>query len=218
MSTRSLFAVVFEVKPNAARADEYLQIAGSLRPELEKIPGFLENERFRSRSRHGYLLSLSLWDNEKAVVHWRTMENHHAAQARGRQEVLDDYRIRVGEATHAAGPHANRSVGWVRQDLNEVGQATALTIIDGTLATHSSLWTLAEQARSQIVDGDVFDHITTPNRAAILMGWRTQQEADDFAHEAIRHNDAEASIYAIRVVRDYSLTDRREAPQYYPAK
>lgn len=216
MSTRSLFAVVFEVKPNAARADEYLQIAGSLRPDLEKISGFVENERFRSRSRDGYLLSLSLWDNEKAIVHWRTLEKHHAAQVRGRQGVLDDYRIRVGEATHVAGPYANRSVGWVRQDLTEVGQAAALTIIDGTLAASSSLWPLAEHARSNVIDGDVFDHISTPGRAVILMGWRNPQDADDFVYEAIRRNDADARIYAIRIVRDYSFADRREAPQYYP--
>jgi heme-degrading monooxygenase HmoA len=218
MSTRSLFAVVFEVKPDAAHADEYLKIAGSLRPALEKIPGFLENERFRSRSRNGYLLSLSLWENEKAIVHWRTLEQHHAAQVRGRQEVLDDYRIRVGEITRVAGAHANRSVGWVRQDRTEVGEAIALTIIDGTLAPNSPLWPFAEDARSRSVDGDVFDHISTHGRAAILMSWRSEQEAEDFANEAIRRNDAEANVYAIRVVRDYGMKDRREAPQYYPAR
>lgn len=216
ISTRSLFAVVFEVKPNAARGDEYLQIAGSLRPELEKIPGFVENERFRSRSRNGYLLSLSLWDNEKAVVRWRTLEKHHAAQVRGRESVLDDYRIRVGETTRVAGAHADRSVGWVRKDRTEAGEAVAVTIIDGMLSRASSLWQLAEEARSRIVDGDVFDHINALDRVAILMSWRNEQEADDFANEAIRRNDADASIYAIRVVRDYGMTDRREAPQYYP--
>ncbi|HET7333329.1 antibiotic biosynthesis monooxygenase [Dyella sp.] len=218
MSARSLFAVVFEVKPDAAHADEYLKIAGSLRPALEKIPGFLENERFRSRSRNGYLLSLSLWENEKAIVHWRTLEQHHAAQVRGRQEVLDHYRIRVGEITCVAGAHANRSVGWVRQDRTEVGEAVALTIIDGTLAPNSALWPSAEDARLRSVDGDVFDHISTRNRAAILLGWRSEQEAEDFANEAMRCNDAEANIYAIRVVRDYGMADRREAPQYYPAR
>jgi len=218
MSTRSLFAVVFEVKPDAAHADEYLKIAGSLRPTLEKMPGFLENERFRSCSRQGYLLSLSLWENEKAIVHWRTLEQHHAAQVRGRQDVLDDYRIRVGEVTRVTGTHANRSVGWVRQDRTEADEAVALTIIDGTLPPASSLFPFAEDARSRVVDGDVFDHISARGRMAILMSWRTEQEAEDFANEAIRRNDAEANIYAIRVVRDYGMTDRREAPQYYPAR
>jgi len=214
---RSLFAVVFEVKPNPAHMDDYLQIARDLRPQLEKIPGFLENERFRSRSRDGYLLSLSLWDNEKAIVHWRTLEQHHAAQVRGRLGVLDDYRIRVGEATRVAGPFADRDVGWVRQDPTQTGQATALTLIDGALPSRSSLWEWANTANTDVVDGDVFDHLDGADRVALLAAWRTQREADEVADQAIRRNDADARVYAIRIIRDYHLRDRREAPQYYPA-
>lgn len=217
MSARSLFAVVFEVRPNPSHMDDYLQIARSLRPQLEKIPGFLENERFRSRSRDGYLLSLSLWDNEKAIVHWRTLEQHHAAQVRGRQGVLDDYRIRVGEATRVAGPFADRDVGWVRQDPTQTGQATALTLIDGELPSRSSLWEWANTANTDVVDGDVFDHLDGADRVALLAAWRTQREADEVADQAIRRNDADARVYAIRIIRDYRLRDRREAPQYYPA-
>ena len=218
MSNRSLFAVVFEVKPNPARKDEYLQIAASLRPGLEKIPGFLENERFRSRHREGYLLSLSLWDNEKAVVHWRTLEQHHAAQVRGREGVLEDYRIRVGEVTRVAGRFADRDVGWMRQDQTEIGQAAALTIIDGTLAKDVALNQLTSNTHPHVLDHDIFEHLNAHERSATLAGWGTQQEADNFADEAIRYNDANANIYAIRVVRDYSLKDRREAPQYYPPR
>jgi heme-degrading monooxygenase HmoA len=217
MSHRSLFAVVFEVKPDPARKDEYLQIAAGLRPALEKIPGFLENERFRSSQREGYLLSLSLWDNEKAVVHWRTLEPHHAAQVRGREGVLEDYRIRVGEVTRVAGRFADRSVNWMRQDQTEIGQAKALTIIDGALAEGSSLNPLASTTHPQALDSDVFQHLNTAERSAFLAGWRTQQDADNFAEAAIRSNDAGANIYAIRIVRDYSLKDRREAPTYFPA-
>lgn len=218
MSNRSLFAVVFEVKPHPARKDEYLQIAASLRPALEQIPGFLENERFRSSQRDGFLLSLSLWDNEKAVVHWRTLEQHHAAQVRGREGVLEDYRIRVGEVTRVAGRFADRDVGWMRQDQTEMGQAAALTIIDGALSDGSSLNPLTNTTHPQVVDSDVFQHLHTAERRAFLAGWRTQQDANNFADAAIRSNDAGANIYAIRVVRDYSLKDRREAPQYYPAR
>ncbi|GLQ88965.1 antibiotic biosynthesis monooxygenase family protein [Dyella flagellata] len=218
MSKRSLFAVVFEVKPNAARKDEYLQIAASLRPALMKIPGFLENERFGSRSRDGYLLSLSLWDNEKALVQWRTLEQHHAAQVRGREGVLDDYRIRVGEVTRVAGSFADRNIGWMRQDRTEVGPATALTIIDGVLSEDSALSQLTDAANPLMLEREVFEHLNTSARGATLASWSMQQEADDFADQAIRYNDARANIYAIRVVRDYGLKDRREAPQYYPKK
>lgn len=218
---RSLFAVVFEVKPNAQRGADYLRIAKGLRPELVNMPGFLENERFRSRSRPGYLLSLSLWDDEKALVRWRSVEKHHQAQSDGRDGVLDDYHIRVGEVTRVAGPFADRPVGWMRQDETRVGQAEALTIIDGTVSPDSALWKLANNAArntSGVVSQDVFDHLTMPGRIAMLIGWHTQAQANAFAEAAMRHNDVHAHIYAIRVIRDYGLKDRREAPQFYPAR
>lgn len=217
MTTRSLFAVVFEVRPNPAHKDDYLQIAAGLRALLLGVPGFLENERFRSRHRDGYLLSLSLWDNEKALVQWRTMAQHHAAQVRGRQHVLDNYRIRVCEVTHATGPYANRRIGWVRQDPSETGTAKAITLVDGLIAPDSTLMEWIGERHSNAIDSDVFDHIATTGRTAALKSWRTEQEAMDFAHEAFRRAPA-ISTYTMRVVRDYSLVDRREAPQYYPPR
>jgi heme-degrading monooxygenase HmoA len=218
---RSLFAVVFEVKPDAARGADYLRIAKELRPVLNAMPGFLENERFRSRSRPGYLLSLSLWDDEKALIRWRTVEKHHEAQMEGRQGVLDDYHIRVGEVTRVAGTYADRTVGWMRQDETQVGQAEALTIIDGIVPPDSSLWKFADKpviGQDGVVSTEIFDHLTTPGRIAMLVGWRSQQDANAFAEAAMQHNDAHAQIYAIRVIRDYGLKDRREAPQYYPPR
>lgn len=218
---RSLFAVVFEVKPDAARGDDYLRIAKGLRPVLTSMPGFLENERFRSRTRPGYLLSLSLWDDEKALVRWRTVEKHHEAQMEGRQGVLDDYHIRVGEVTRVAGTYANRQVGWIQQDETQVGQAEALTVIDGVVPTDSSLWAFASKpavGQNGVVSTDIFDHLTSSGRIAILVGWRSQQDANTFAEAAMQYNDAHAQIYAIRVIRDYGLKDRREAPQFYPPR
>ena len=216
MNACSLFAVVFEVKLNAERADDYLHIAAGLRPELDTMPGFLENERFRSRSREGYLLSLSLWDSEKALVRWRTAKKHHEGQARGRTGVLDDYRIRVGEVTRVTGPYSERHVGWMRQDHTEASEAAALTIIDGVLTPESTLWAFARTSLDNALDGDSFDHLAIEHRTITLASWRTQDEADSIAERAIRHNDVNASIYAIRTVRSYGLQDRREAPQYYP--
>lgn len=218
---RSLFAVVFEVKPDAARGDDYLRIAKGLRPVLTAMPGFLENERFRSRTRPDYLLSLSLWDDEKALVRWRTVEKHHEAQMEGRQGVLDDYHIRVGEVTRVAGTYADRQVGWMQQDETQVGQAEALTIIDGVVPTDSGLWTFARKlavGQDGVASSDTFDHLTTSGRIAMLVGWRSQQDANMFAQAAMQHNDVHAQIYAIRVIRDYSLKDRREAPQFYPPR
>ena len=53
-----MIAVIFEVWPADGHRQTYLDIAASLRPELEKIDGFLSIERFQSLSDEAKLLSL----------------------------------------------------------------------------------------------------------------------------------------------------------------
>jgi len=43
-----MIAVIFEVFPAAGKVEEYLDIATNLKPELEKIDGFISIERFSS--------------------------------------------------------------------------------------------------------------------------------------------------------------------------
>jgi heme-degrading monooxygenase HmoA len=90
-----MIAVIFEVWPADGRKQTYLDIAASLRPELEKIDGFLSIERFQSLTDETKLLSLSFWRDETAVQAWRNVEHHRQAQAAGRGGVLRDYRLRV---------------------------------------------------------------------------------------------------------------------------
>lgn len=90
-----MIAVIFEVKPKAEGRAAYLDIAAALRPELEKIDGFLSIERFESLVEPGKILSLSFWRDEEAVRAWRTLERHRAAQEQGRNALFADYRLRV---------------------------------------------------------------------------------------------------------------------------
>jgi heme-degrading monooxygenase HmoA len=90
-----MYAVIFEVEPEPDRLQDYLDIAGRLRPELEKIDGFISIERFKSLSQKGKILSLSFWRDEEAIARWRQQEQHHAAQRTGRDRIFRDYRIRV---------------------------------------------------------------------------------------------------------------------------
>lgn len=90
-----MIAVIFEVLPADGRKQEYLDIAASLRPELEKLDGFISIERFASLSTEGKILSLSLFRDEAAIEAWRNLEGHRLAQAKGRAGIFSDYRIRV---------------------------------------------------------------------------------------------------------------------------
>jgi len=90
-----VIAVIFEVIPAPGRDGEYLELAAALRPELSRMDGFISIERFRSLSEEGKILSLSFWRDEQAIRQWRELESHRAAQARGRDGVFRDYRLRV---------------------------------------------------------------------------------------------------------------------------
>ena len=69
---------------------------GKLRPELDRIPGFLSIERSRELTGKRRVLSLSYWSDEAAAVAWRCHHGHHEAQVVGRNALFEDYRLRVG--------------------------------------------------------------------------------------------------------------------------
>jgi heme-degrading monooxygenase HmoA len=92
-----MIAVIFEVLPYMGERHTYLDLAGELRAELDKIDGFISIERFESLTTRGKLLSLSFWRDEEAVKQWRNLEVHRAAQAAGRNGVFADYRLRIGD-------------------------------------------------------------------------------------------------------------------------
>ena len=79
-----MITVIFEVQPKPDRFDDYLRHAADLRPMLDKMPGFVSVERFRSLTDPGKLLSLSFFEDEAAVSRWRNMPQHRATQSAGR--------------------------------------------------------------------------------------------------------------------------------------
>ena len=101
-----MIAVIFEVIPAPGRKQEYLDIAAALRPELEQQDGFISIERFASLTHEGKVLSLSYWRDEEAVKRWRQLERHRLAQARGRNGVFADYRLRVASVLRDYGMSA----------------------------------------------------------------------------------------------------------------
>ena len=92
-----MLAVIFELEPDAASRQQYLDIAASLRAHLEQVDGFISIERFESLNQPGKLLSLSFWRDEAAIRNWRNLEQHRDAQRAGREGLFRDYRLRVAE-------------------------------------------------------------------------------------------------------------------------
>ena len=93
-----MIAIIFEVWPREGGRDEYLDIAASLRPDLEAIDGFVSVERFQSLSRArqaAVALLLSRRGGGESLA--GAGLPHRRAQAQGRGGLFDDYRLRVAE-------------------------------------------------------------------------------------------------------------------------
>jgi len=90
-----MIAVLFEADVAPAQQARYLQLAAELKPLLADIEGFISIERFQSLTTQGKILSLSWWQNEEAVLQWKSNVMHRAAQQEGRQSIFTFYRIRI---------------------------------------------------------------------------------------------------------------------------
>lgn len=90
-----MIAVIFEVEPKDGKIQNYLDIAASLKPDVEAHDGFISVERFESITNPGKYLALSFFRDEEAVEAWRNRQNHRAAQGAGRSGIFEDYRIRI---------------------------------------------------------------------------------------------------------------------------
>ncbi|HLJ46007.1 MAG TPA: antibiotic biosynthesis monooxygenase [Bryobacteraceae bacterium] len=218
-----MFSVIFEVHPRQEQWDSYLGNAKMLRPELEQVDGFVDNIRYASLMREGWILSLSNWRDEKAVVRWRTRMRHHEAQEKGRSEIFFDYHLRVGQVTHDTRPPEGYALREQRFDETEVGEATTITLIDGKRSAewvkqnkpeNIARWLGFCEGALRPVSWDVFDAVLTPGDIILLLSWRDVETA---ASCEKRLSMPDGSRHRrVRVVRDYGMFDRREAPQYYP--
>lgn len=215
-----MFSVIFEFRPRATKKDEYLGLAQHLRPMLQAIDGFVDNERFESRLRPGWLLSHSSWRDEKSLVRWRTHGGHHAVQARGRSEIFEDYHLRVGEQIADTESHA--TIMQSRFDETEIGNSRLVTFTEvvpakeAAFAADSLPSQLGLDPKDRAIDAcDVWASITQEGKLALTVGWKDAAAGEAWTPtkaggvERLRHRK-------VRILRDYGRFDRREAPQFYP--
>jgi heme-degrading monooxygenase HmoA len=215
-----MFSVMFEVHPRPDGFDEYLSNAKMLRPELEQIDGFVDNVRYGSLTRDGWILSLSGWRDEKALVRWRTHAQHHEVQEAGRAGILADYHLRVGQVTDDTQIPDGQQLLEQRLDETEIGEGTTAVLItarDPDLAQSASADEVAaalglDPDAAGLAFWDVYDAVLEPGDLLLHTVWT---HAD--AATALRSANGGQRRRQVRIVRDYSKDDRREAPQFYPA-
>ena len=89
--------VVFEFTPAEEGRNRYFDLVEKLKPLLAGLDGFIGGERFQSLSDKGKLVSINVWESEKAAIKWRNHTAHRLAQLEGKEKLLRSYKITVAE-------------------------------------------------------------------------------------------------------------------------
>jgi hypothetical protein len=189
-----VFSVIFEVLPNKANWDDYLGNAKMLRPELEQVEGFVDNIRYKSVTRDGWLLSCRAGGTRSPSC----VGDPHApprGPAEGPRRNPGRLPPPCG-ADHCGRPAPGRrcTLAEQRLDETEVGEGTAVTLIN---ATRPPEWKGTNNPY------DCTEWLGLNPWAADSTSWDIFFPKDN------------ARSRRVRVIRDYGKYDRREAPQYY---
>ncbi|MDB5803299.1 MAG: hypothetical protein JWN73_621 [Betaproteobacteria bacterium] len=203
-----MIALFFEVQPKPEHFQRYLDMAAALKPELEKIDGFISIDRYKSLARDGVVLSHSIWRDEAALTAWRVHEGHHKAQDAGRNVVFADYRLRIAEVLREEQPG---KPAWQPQRVsayNDPGHRRPryMVVAESSSNTLDSLPGLAGEAYASLNRDNEFVHVMDVPDLPVAL------ELTDNCRVG-----APAYRYRIcEVERDYGMFERAEAPQYYP--
>jgi heme-degrading monooxygenase HmoA len=217
-----MFSAMLEVNPIPDQFDAYLGMAKMLRPELEKINGFIDNTRYASLTRDGWLLSLSSWRDEKSLVRWRTSTKHHKIQQAARDRVFADYRLRIGQIVADTRVPDGQTLFEQRLDATETGLGKAVTLFEAKRAPGWPKEAGAQGVAASLglrtdapglVAWDAFDALLDPGDVVVVATWPDQATAEAFERDAAL--PAGVRLRHIRVIREYGMFDRREAPQYF---
>ena len=185
--------------------DRYLSIAAGLRPLLAEQEALLFIDRYRSLLHPGTLLSHSLWRDEAALAAWRANGVHSGAQSKGRQDVFDDYRLRVAHVLRTATPGRPAEPAVPHSTYRDPAAGPARFMVVATAAGEISL--------GDVEPTDRFESINREGERLWLFDAAEETAASNLI-DALRGGGATAR--ACEVERDYGMFDRAEAPQYYP--
>jgi hypothetical protein len=119
---------------------------------------------------------------------------------------------------------AGQTVAEQRLDETEIGEGTTITFVDAKWPDTScessdapgiSNYLGLRPRAAGLVGWDVFDAVLAPGDVILMMVWKSKDDADAFTKSAMLPPGGR--LRHVRVVRDYGMFDRREAPQYYPS-
>ena len=189
-----MYALFFEVRPRPGHLKHYFEHVEALKPVLEKHSGLLFLDRYRSLTDDDLMLSHQLWESEDAIRAWRLDASHRRSQTAGRKIHFEDYRIRVGQLACRA-----------TSDGTEVPK----TMEEGDCSQH----VIAHYGTKKIPHPThaIFESVNTAANYISLQESNSQEAAIRSVVDS-KSNLPVYEVSAFRVIRDYSMRNRKQAP------
>ncbi|MEL7542140.1 MAG: antibiotic biosynthesis monooxygenase [Pseudomonadota bacterium] len=181
-----MIGLFFEVWPNDGHEAAYFDTAAALRPDLDENGGVLHIDRFRSLSTPTKILSHQHWQDAAHLVRWRNNVRHHGAQKAGRLIHFADYRIRICPEHRPQQGDASLPERWIVA-LETSGDVN----VPGGGETYQSVYNETRHLALYDASG--------PTSLSEL--------------QAAHHPGVTRHVFS--VMRDYTMTDRTEAPQVW---
>lgn len=196
-------ALFFEVHPRPGHEDHYFERAAALRPELDKQPGLITIDRYKSLTRPDVILSHSLWQDEASLARWRSEPNHHAAQIAGRHKHFADYRLRIAQIIYrwAGGLFAEGAMDGLYNDP--------------TLTDPRFLVIVISKDQPAFGDGESYLSVNNPGSYATIVDAASEKAGRVLISSVPQLPHIETAALGL-VSRDYGMFNRAEAPQYFP--
>jgi len=205
-----MLSLFFEVEIKPGHIDQYLNLAASLKPELEAMGGCLFLDRFKSLQRDNLILSYQIWQDEGSLAAWRVQAHHHEVQTLGRDRVFSDYRIRVAQVIYEAKPGQPAWQTEARTCYNDPKRRQP-TYVLATESKNAKL-PVASDWRSE-----AFASVYREGQYAHLVELPDEQSGIALAPRLFDEPTTDY-VRIVEVARDYGMYDRAEAPQFYPPK
>jgi heme-degrading monooxygenase HmoA len=183
-----MHALFFDVLPKPGHMVHYFEHVAILKPVLARHEGLIFLDRYRPLDQPEALLSHQLWSGEDAIAAWRRDATHRASQGAGRTLHFESYRIRVGPQVLDL-PENDRD--------SSDGEGRFVVAVYGA-------------APAQISGGRAFESVNNEGRFVTLFEADRSVAARDAARRAMDGGAEMARVF--RITRDYTMTDRAEAP------
>jgi quinol monooxygenase YgiN len=214
-----MFSVMIEAQPRKDQWDAYLTRTDVFRPELERAAGFVEAARYKSLTRDGWILSLSDWRDERAVLGWHLRMRDDGDEEQGWNHLLADYRLRFGEVTSDTRLPEGQKIGNRSLGQTDLGQGTYVTLID---VPYTPEWVGPDNPQElalylgfdlysygDCISWDIFEALSTPGEIILAVTWKNAQSATDHAATQIVPDDARVRV--IQIVFDEAMSDQRNS-------